>query len=67
MVYLDKAGAIENLNYLRSPGGIAGTPEVEVTIVQEVSKGPVPELLQPIRLVDNKVPEEEVRNLFRLK
>lgn len=60
-MYLNKAGDIENLNYLRTSGGIAGDiAEVEVTIVQEVGKGPVPDLLEPIKLVDGQIPEEVV-------
>lgn len=58
---MDKNGRIENLNYLRSSGGAAGVPKVEVTIVQQVAKGPLPELLEPVVLVDNKVPVPEVR------
>lgn len=59
-MYLDKSGDVENLNYLRSAGGSFGEPEVEITIVQNIEKGPVPELLEPIKLVDGQVPEEEV-------
>lgn len=60
MVYLDKSGDVENLNYLRSAGGSAGDAEVEVKIVQSIERGPVPELLEPIKLVDGQVPEEVV-------
>lgn len=59
VVYLDQHGDVENLSYLRSEGQ-AKEATVEVKIVQSIPKGPVPELLQPIKLVDGQVPVPEV-------
>lgn len=54
----DKGGVL-NLDYVGTPG-THGDGEIQVSVISQIPKGPIPQLQKPIVLVDNKVPEPEV-------
>lgn len=63
MLYLNDKGTVLNLDYIGTPG-THGEGNIQVSIVSQISKGPVPDLQKPIILVDNKIPEPEVNSIF---
>lgn len=49
-------GDVTNLNFIESNND----KDIEIRVIRGTLDGPLPELKQPIKLVDDKIPEQEV-------
>lgn len=60
VVHLNEDNTVRNIDY-----SVDGIDSVQV--IKRVSKGPVPGMKEPIKLVDNEVPQEEAPKSFLQK
>lgn len=55
-IYIEESGKIQNLGFVQA----TEETKPQVQVIRGVNKGPLPDLKQPVKLVDNKLPEKEV-------
>lgn len=63
VVHLNRDNSVNKLDYSRNP--VSG--HNEASVIKGASKGPIPALKEPVRLVDNDVPKEEPPKSFLQK